>query len=68
MESLDKKYKMKSKGFFSFSFLVMLLSLISSIMIFLCESLGVSINFFLAIFDTSVVVFFIFSLFLNVVK
>jgi len=64
MESLDKRYKMKkSKGFFFFSFSIMLLSLMSSVTIFLYESFGISIDLFLAIFDTSVVVFFIFSLF-----
>jgi len=71
MESSDKKYKkykVKNKRFFFFSFSVMLLSLMSSVTIFLYESFGISINFFLAIFDTSVVVFFIFSLFLNVIK
>jgi len=68
MESSDKRYKIKSKGFFFFSFSVMLLSLMSSVTIFLYESFSISIDSFLAIFDTSAVVFFIFSLFLNVTK
>ena len=70
MESSDKKCRINNLGkrrFSSFSLLVMSLSLVSSLVIFLHENFDVSYNTFLAIFDISVLVFFIFSLFLSVV-
>jgi len=70
MVSLDKRYKtnnIRRERVFSFSISVVLLSLISSLGIFLCEKFNVSSNTFLAIFDTSVIVLFFLTLFLNMI-
>lgn len=70
MVSLDKRYKtnnIRRERVFSFSISVILLSLISSLGIFLCEKFNVSSNTFLAIFDTSVIVLFFLTLFLSMI-
>jgi len=66
MESSDKKCRINNLGkrrFSSFSLLVMSLSLVSSLVIFLHENFNISDNVFLAVFDTSVIVFLLFHYF-----